>query len=244
MDKILVSCPTSSYKDYCMKEYVNQIKGFTYPNYDTYIVDNSEDSKYVEKFWELGIDADHVTPGGSPVEYITLCQNIIRNKALEGGYSWLLMLESDNFVPRNIIEYLMGYGNEVHTFTYFINNGAETSLCLQGTPSKLGYKLGAKLPPESSFTMFQGKVDLIENYKIGNDYELYASGLGCTFIHRSVLERIEFRIDKKAHRAAFSDTFFYQDLKRLGIPIVLDTTLLPTHKRSNQWATDLTSFNK
>ena len=227
-----------------MNEYVDQIKGFTYPNYDTYIVDNSPNSDYVKKFWELGIDADHVTPGGSPIEYITLCQNIIRNKALKGGYSWLLMLESDNFVPKNIIEYLMGFGNEVHTFTYFINNGDETSLCLQGTPSKLGYKRGGKLPPEASFSMFQGKIEPIDSYKIGNDYELYASGIGCTFIHRSVLERIEFRVDKQAHRAAFSDTFFYIDVKRLGIPVVLDTTLLPVHKRSNQWATDLESFEK
>ena len=242
--KILVAAPTSDKKDYCFKEYATQLKSFTYPNYDTYLVDNSEDDKYIETIWAEGIDADHVTPGGSPIEYISLCQNIIRNKVLAGEYSWLLMLETDNFVPNNLLEYLMGYGNEVHTFPYFILNGSSTTLCMQGTPSKLGYKLGSKLPPESSFEMFQGKVDLIENYKIGDDYELYASGTGCTFIHRTVLEKIEFRIDKPRHKAAFSDTYFYIDLKKKGIPIVLDTTLIPIHKRSNAWATDIDAFEK
>ena len=183
---ILVATPTSSDKDYTFPAYTNQLQNFTYPNYDTYIVDNSKDKNYINTIWAQGIDADHVEPGGSPIEYVTLCQNIIRNKVLKEGYDWLFMLETDVFVPENFLEYLVLHSNEVHTFAYFILNGEETTLCLQGATTKIKYKRATRLTPEVSFSMFTGEVKPINEYKIGCDYELYATGLGCCFIHRSV----------------------------------------------------------
>ena len=44
--KILIGCPTSAHKKYCLKEYINSIKSLTYKNFDVLIVDNSENDKY------------------------------------------------------------------------------------------------------------------------------------------------------------------------------------------------------
>ena len=39
--KVLVSFPTSDKKDYCVDDFIKQIKNFTYPLYDIFVVDNS-----------------------------------------------------------------------------------------------------------------------------------------------------------------------------------------------------------
>jgi len=40
--KILLGCPTSDYKEYCLKEYVKSVKTLDYPCYDILLVDNSK----------------------------------------------------------------------------------------------------------------------------------------------------------------------------------------------------------
>lgn len=240
--KILVGAPTSRLKDYAFKEYSKQLRSFEYMNYDTFMVDNSPDPKYVETIWEAGIDAIHIEPGGSPIEYVTLSQNMIRNRAINGGYDWLLMLESDVFVPPNLLSYLMMHSNEVHTFPYFILNGSQTTLCLQGITSRVEYQRALKLEPEVSMDMFTGEVKPISEYKIGCDIELFATGIGCTFIHRKVFEQFEFRIDKKSPHI-FSDSYFYRDLRAGKQTVILDTTFLPVHKRSDAWVTDRRLIN-
>lgn len=236
--KILVAAPTSRLKDYCFQDYAQQLRSFEYMNYDTFMVDNSTDPDYVKTIWEAGIDAQHIEPGGSPIEYVTLSQNMIRNKAINGGYDWLFMLESDVFVPPSILQYLMMHANDVHTFPYFIKNGLETTLCLQAITSRVQYQRAQVLDPMTSMSMFTGDVKPISQYKIGCDVELYATGIGCTFIHRSVLERFEFRINKKAPHI-FSDSYFYNDLRTKKQTAILDTTFLPVHRRADSWVTDI-----
>ncbi len=241
--KILVCAPTSDLKSYCFKEYAKQLRSFTYPNYDILLIDNSEDPTYIEKIWEAGIDAVHIEPGGSPIEYITLSQNILRNKVLNNQIAWMCMIESDIIeLPTNLLEYLLMHGNEVHTFPYFIMNGAKTALCLQGITHKERYKRAVRLDPETSFSMITGEIKPIQEFKIGHGFELYATGLGVCFIHRNVLKKTEFRIDKKAPHI-FSDSYFFKDLRKAGINIILDTTLIPTHYRGDAWQKDLRLIN-
>ena len=52
MNRVLVAMPTADKKDYCVDEFIEQIKTFTYPLYDIFVLDNSKDPKHVQKFWE------------------------------------------------------------------------------------------------------------------------------------------------------------------------------------------------
>jgi len=234
---ILVAAPTSDKKDYCLDVYARQVQSFTYIDYDTFLVDNSKDPKHIEKIWDLGIDAERVEPKGSPLEFITESQNIIREKVLSEGYEWLFMLETDVFVPLSILDYLMMYSNPVHTFSYFIGNSA---LCLQGITTMSGNKRGMRIPAEVGDSLF-GSIKPIHEYKIGMDFDVYATGIGCTLIHRSVLKKVKFRTGNQ--KEVFSDSYFYLDLKRLGISPVLDTTIIPAHYRSDSFITDLRIYN-
>jgi hypothetical protein len=97
MKRVLISMPTADKKDYCVDEFINQIKTFTYPLYDIFVLDNSKDPKHVKKFWENGIKAVHEPVNGNFKEELARHQNIIRNYFLNGDYDYLLMLESDVF---------------------------------------------------------------------------------------------------------------------------------------------------
>jgi len=211
---VLVAAPTSDRKDYCLEIYARQVNEFTYPHYDTYLVDNSEDCFHTDTLYDLGFDTEWIKPEGSPAEYICKSQNAIRDRVLYNDYEWLFMLETDVFVPLNILDYLTKCGNKVHTFAYFMGNEVST-LCVQEREYNL----------EEPYS----------EHKMGMDFDVYAVSVGCTFIHRSILEQIEFRTEKDI----FSDPFFFDDVKQSGIKPTIDTNIIPAHYRSNMCLTDL-----
>ena len=99
--KVLIGVVTASQKDYCVEEFKEQLKGFTYDNYDVLIVDNSENPAHVETFKDFDcVFSSRLWEDGTYKkgnEMLAECQNIIRTKFLEGGYEYLFMLESDVF---------------------------------------------------------------------------------------------------------------------------------------------------
>ena len=54
--KILVGCPTSDHKEYCLDKYLEGIKALTYPNFDFVLVDNSKEEKYYNKLKDKGLN--------------------------------------------------------------------------------------------------------------------------------------------------------------------------------------------
>lgn len=227
---ILIAGHTNDKKDYCLDLYVRQLLSFSYPSYEAFVVDNSKSICHIEKIWEYGIDSVRVEPEGSPSEYICQSQNIIRDKVLYEGFEWLFLLDSDVFVPLNTLEYLMIYGNPVHTFAYFINDSC-SALCLDSLTQERG-----RLDSLTGDYKIKEKVEPINEHRLGMTFDVYATGLGCTLIHRDILKEIDFRTENKK---VFSDNYFFYDLKRLGVKPVIDTNIIPAHYRSENFLTDL-----
>ncbi len=59
----------------------------------------------------------------------------------------------------------------------------------------------------------------------------WANGIGCNLIHRSILEQVKFRYDKE--RDGLCDSWFAWDLKALGIPMYVDTSMYAYHKNKD-----------
>ena len=201
---ILIAGLTSDKKDYCLEIFLRQITSFTYPNYDTFLVDNSKNPLHLDEIWKWGIDATRVEPRGTAQEYLCESQNLIRDKVLYEGYEWLFLLDSDVFMPLNILDYLMVKPSSVHSFVYFI----DPVLCEVG----------------------QGT-----NETIRMEFDVNGTGLGCILIHRDIPKEITFRTEDDL----YSDYFFFQDLKQLGVKPVIDTNIIPAHYRSEHLLTDL-----
>jgi len=93
--RVLVGCPTSEHKEYCLKEYANLLRSLTYDNFDVLLVDNSKDDRYYNKIKSLGIPVikDKYLEGAK--NRIVHSRNILRERVLNGGYDYFFSLEQD-----------------------------------------------------------------------------------------------------------------------------------------------------
>lgn len=222
--KVLVGCPIHSVKDYALEQYIKTITTLTYTNYDIYLSDNSADKNHARNIVrKYGIECDWVQ---SEMPDNAMCgiaqsQNQIRRRCLFGGFDFLFSLEEDVIPPPCIIEILLAHNLEIVSAPYFIGIGGMSVLSMMGIEENAAYPLNYLLPFEESSYKFNGKI-------IKTD----GCGLGCTLIHRSVLERVpDFGIIRSKNFLP-SDTFFALDLKRLKIQQYLDTSLTCIHNNT------------
>ena len=214
--KILVGCPTSEHKAYCLPEYAEAIKSLTYPHYDILLVDNSATNDYSEKIKQFGLPVvkDIYLPRAR--QRITHSRNILREHVLEKGYDYFLCLEQDVIPPSNVIELLLAHQKSVVTGVYF------TRYFDHGKP--LFRPLLWEHSSVSPDTMrFVSEETLRQNQLIS----AFACGLGCILIHRSVLEKISFHLftDKKT----YDDMPFCADLRDHQIQLFADTAVKCKH---------------
>lgn len=217
--KILVSAPINKVKQYCIWEYFAIVKNLTYPNYSLYFVDNSKDENFHKEIRAHGIDCDRIAPEGkSSREFMCECNNKIRERVLNGGYDYLLNIECDLYVPLDIIENLLAHNKQVAACVYFIYTGEDSTLMLQEIES---------INPASSHKETRN-VGAIEGFCAfdGTLKSYYACGIGVSLISRNILRDIKFRVgDDSGH----SDSFFYQDLYRMGLKPYIDTSIAVHH---------------
>ncbi|MAG77793.1 hypothetical protein CL616_00335 [archaeon] len=223
--KILVGCPTSFHKDYCLKEYIQGLKGLTYPYKDILIVENSKNDDYLSliKNFEIPVIKGQWFDGA--IERIITSRNILRKKVLDEGYDYFLSLEQDVIPPKDIIERMLQHRKKVISGIYFANNKFEDGK-VRLIP--LAYKLINKE------TQTMRPLEANELWDNPGLYPIVSAGLGCVLIHRSVLEQIEFRSENQN----FDDRFFFIDCYDKEIEIFCDTTIKCKHmiNRPIPWA--------
>ncbi len=238
--KILLSFPTSSVKDYCVDDFIKQIKTLTYSNYDIMVIDNSEDPKHVEKFWEAGILARHEPFNGnfkSASGRIELArhQNIIRDYALGNNYDYLFMLESDVFCGESIIEQLLVHaemeGAGIVTATYEIMKEEGPTLCLTATTDLNGVRTERILPRALGYSLMGKGCKPFSEFIKEPGIRLTATGIGCTLIHREVLKEVPFRVDTRISKTAYSDSFYFTDAAKKGFEIMLHSDIVCEHRK-------------
>ena len=221
--KVLVGTPHADRKNYCFNEYLDSVKSLTYSHYNVLIVDNSNTRKNYKQINANNVNAVYVNPHAkSNIQYIAESHEVLREETLRGDYDFLLHLESDIFPPANIIEQLLSHQKQVVSACYMIDLGSDSHLMIQ------------EIEPKSDV------IKHTTNIKDGNDIlhldgtlkKVYAAGLGCCLIHRSILKKIKFRYEKDTY--AHPDTFFALDLHKLQIPQYQDTSILCNHQNS-EW---------
>lgn len=219
LPRVLVGCPTSELKSYCLEEYIKGLKSLTYKNFDILIVDNSKDESYVKKIKSFGVPVIKSDYFKYAKDRVIKSRNILRKYVLEKGYDYFLSLEQDVIAPVNIIEGLLRHGKKIISgvvYHMFPKKGVleEKPLLAVNSVSKPG-----KLAFLSS--------KQIEN--INALIEIDYCCMGCLLIHRSVLEKIKFRYEEyeEANKnnpedVRWDDMCFCKDVKELGYNIYAD----------------------
>jgi hypothetical protein len=220
--KVLVATPHNEIKNYCFDEWLNRVTNLTYKNYDILIADNSKKNKNKKKILQKGINAIWIKPKNKANQkYIAESHEALRIKALKMKWDFMLHLESDVFPPHDIIERLLVHRKRVVSAPYFINFGTDSHLMIQKVED-LGGTLKHTINIEDGHD-----IQIMD----GQLHEVYACGLGCILIHRSILEKIKFRWEEGS--SMHPDSFFSADLKILGEKQYLDTSILCEHRNSS-----------
>ncbi|MEK6903683.1 MAG: hypothetical protein AABW64_03495 [Nanoarchaeota archaeon] len=217
--KILVGCPTSDHKAYCLDQYAEAIKSLTYSNYDILLMDNSQYSDYMKHILSLKIPAIKAPYFPTARERIVHSRNLLRKKVLEEGYDYFLSLEQDVIPPKDILERLLQHKQPVVAGVYYMEYDLK----------KQGIVIGKNILPllykqhdhENLIQLTPEEVQKSQFMRVA------ASGLGCMLIHRSTLEKIFFRYAEG--KLVFDDIWFCQDLEREGIPLYVDTSVKCKH---------------
>lgn len=236
---VLIGSPTYEGKEYCRKEFVENVRRLSYPNKSFVMVDNSKKTSYLAKLRREGVPAVRVSRGRNSRDALANASNYLRKRVLEGGHEYLLMLESDIFPKPDIIEKLLRHmtpespvlqnGVRVVGAPYHIEGYGIRKLCVF-VAVKNGFEVSTRLlTPEEERQFVDGSVKRV-----------HGMGVGCVLIHRSILERFPFwwsELDEDRKRGGMQikhpDVYFYMDLQNNYVPVYCDTSQYAVHKPSD-----------
>ena len=226
--KILIFTPIAEHKEYCLKDFIENCKKFTYKNIQHIFVDNSQSNKFVKKLNdEYGVEAYWVQRGANSREGLARSQVFARKMFLNEGYDYLLSLESDIFPPEDFIERLLRRYKPVITGLYMIGDKSKGIQIPCITLPKFNEDLGAK----GTRLLTLSELPAFENAGV---QRVAAGGMGCCLMRRDVIEKVSFYYDSRY--MSHSDVYFFNKCNNIGIPVHVDTDLYCRHENS-QWET-------
>lgn len=222
--KILIGVVTAHYKEYCREKFLQNLNKYdtTGMDVDLMIVDNSKTDYHKvfegRKFQGKDIIIEKSPPHEFVPHRLSESQEKIRKYAINNGYDYIFLNESDVFCPHNIIQKLYDDNCLVVSGIYFSGNY------------------------QSNYAMFheikridKGHYDFF-NFSIWDLYlhingqilqGNFNAGLGNTLIKRDIFTKIPFRSEQDVN--LFSDTLFSVDLFKKKILNNLDTSLIAAH---------------
>ena len=215
--KVLVGCPTSEHKKYCLNEFAEAVKKLNYDNFDVLIVDNSESDAYLAQLKQSGLNAvkGKWFPGAR--DRIVHSRNMIKDYALNNGYDYFFSLEQDVIPEPDILKKLLAHDKQI------VSGIVKNYLPFQNQFKFLPMVyVQHKLDPTG--------LDYISEEELSKSQliEIKGCALACVLIHRDVLKQMTFR-----YTGGFDDMMFCKDAIENGFKIFADTSVKPKHLHSS-----------
>lgn len=231
--RVLVSAPTAVAKKYCFDDWLDNVMGFTYPNYNVILFDNTDDNGEFTKYMNVvrryrygynnkflaanSLDLNN-SSAKDVIEKMCISHNDCARYALLNNYDYLLHLESDVFPEKDVIERLMFHQKHVIGGIYYRDEGMYRKPMLQMSIEPIEKHIKT--------LNFEHNEDLC--FLDGTIKKVAHVGLGCVLIKRSVLKKIPFRFEKGVEM--HPDSYFAEDCFRNGISIYADTSVICRHE--------------
>jgi len=215
--KILVGAPVTDLMEYCFDRFIESIRNLTYPNYDIFLVDNSKEDRFFNKIKGMGIPAERIEFIDDPRVRLVKCRNMIREKALKGGYDYMYCADQDVIPPKTVLEDLLKHQKKVVSGVYYnITPEGKPISVIRVPANEETFERDNLVRPLTEVEMESPKL-----VRVG------LNGTGCLLIHRSVLQRIKFR--NELNMPIWDDTTFAMDCVKNGITMYADTGIRCDH---------------
>lgn len=219
MKKVLVAAPICEWYAYCYPEFSKALRSLTYPRKDIFLVDNSEGNLFYKRVLADGFSAQKTEHLHRIRDMVTRDHNIIRQKVLDEGYDYLLILDQDVIPPSDVIERLMQHDKDVVSAMFFGPHdiGGEVRVMPfawvfskeHGDWNNTGYLLDSEIWDEPQLL------------------KIAFAGMGCILIKRKVLEKISFRYSLEMD--AWDDRWLGVDMCAHGFEFYLDNSVKCKH---------------
>lgn len=223
--KVLVGAPVYGGMKYCINQFIESIKNFSYKNYEILLVDNSDGDELFNELKEKGLN---VIKDRNPEEFkmkrVVSSRNIILSYALENEFDYILMMDSDVIAPKNVIEELLSCNKDIVSglySAYFTVNG-KTKL-LPGAWALLteeefnevkeNYNLPEHIKSRFDMPRHLTKEEADSNSLMG----VFMPSAGCMLISRNVFEKVRYgSLEEYGKIKKADDLFFIEKAREFG----------------------------
>lgn len=161
-------------------------------------------------------------------------RNRIAKLAIDGGYDFALMVDSDVVPPRDALVNLMSHGVGFVS-GYYLHRNADNRPTERTCACKLEDESGEayyNYPAESEYTC-----DELREMRDGGRHlvEIHGGGMGCALVARSVFERLSYpwfdwvNYSGKGRGMLSEDLYFCEKMRKARIPRYVDTRVACGH---------------
>lgn len=209
--KTLIGCPVHSSKKYCWEKWVEAVNALD-GDFDVMIIDNSDEPTFNNASFRC-FRYTHFPSLGNVRETVAACQEMIRKYAADHDYDYLLMLEQDNIIAPEDLNYLISLQKPIVGIPYWkFDPDQKLHYVVWQEVYNIKGKYEAMLTPV---------LKVLERFD-GNIKPVFNIGLGCLLISKEMLKTFKFRVEKEG--LPHSDTYFAHDiyLQRVNISAVTD----------------------
>ena len=150
-------------------------------------------------------------------------RNQIANKAIDGKYDYILMVDSDIILPENTLLYLLEHDDDIILGSYVTkSDSSKLELYKHGV---VGYPKDARFDKNE----YYNKVDCENKYR----YLINGGGFGCVLIKTSVFSRMKkpyfYYVDYGDETLLSEDLYFCTNARNLGFLIYTDLRVQCAH---------------
>ena len=226
--KILIAIPTYEGKNYCLDEFLQNIKNFDYPKnrLEIFIADNSKtnaNAKYINNKYKIKVFWKDYE-GYSVFEKLADTHNQLRRYFLESDCDYMFHLESDIFPPKNILWELLWANKPVVNGLYQVFDASWRTPCIALQDKKHEFY-------EDNVYYFT--IDTFSHWFIdGTIKKTHIAGIGCCLMKRKIMEKFSFR---SGEVGVPPDTYFALDLANSKQDNWVHTGILSYHWNLEDW---------
>lgn len=226
--RILVGCPTAAPYAYCLQQWIAGVQALIHKPLDIVLADNSETEDYSRTLTSHGLRMlrYRAPPHTLPRDKLAHSRNMLRQLVLDEGHDYFFSVEQDIVPPPDALELLLRHRQPIVSGVYY----KYFTLQYKGTDGKILTKKKA-MPLLAHSSQDPKKMHFIPAEEVEGDhfFQVRYCGLGCLLIHRSVLEKISFRVDQGPEGLAFDDVYFCNDALAAGFSLHVDTAVKCLH---------------